>query len=180
MLDISRSWKKPARRAALKCSNVTDWVSGLNATDKMPMHEMPLIYVFGVWGLGFWGWGEHFRYWGFGCWHFVIGVLSRDLPVDVLYAMQTWGLCCCICGCLVIQTFWNPMANLETSISMVLTHSFEGKIWRKTDPIFTLTGRRRIFWHTHSSPFEASRHPRFISNNSFNWPVLLNLAFKTN
>ena len=27
-------------------------VTDLNATDKMPMYEMPLIYVFGVWGLG--------------------------------------------------------------------------------------------------------------------------------
>ena len=44
--------------------------SGLNATDKTPMYEMPLTFVFGVWGLGFWGWGEHFLYWGFGCWRF--------------------------------------------------------------------------------------------------------------
>ena len=29
-------------------------------------------------GLGFWGWGEHFLYWGFWQWHFVIGVLSQD------------------------------------------------------------------------------------------------------
>ena len=28
--------------------------------------------------LGFKGWGEHFLYRGFGQWHFVIGVLSRD------------------------------------------------------------------------------------------------------
>ena len=42
--------------------------------------ELGQIYVFGVWGLGFWGWGEHFLYWGFGQWHFVIGVLSRDRP----------------------------------------------------------------------------------------------------
>ena len=28
-------------------------VSGLNATDKTPMYEMPLIYVFGGWGLEF-------------------------------------------------------------------------------------------------------------------------------
>ena len=36
--------------------------SGHNATDKTPMYEMPLIYVFGVGGLGFWVWGEHFWY----------------------------------------------------------------------------------------------------------------------
>ena len=45
-------------------------VSMLNATDKTPMYEMPLIFVFGVWGLGLWGWGEHFLYWGLGRWHF--------------------------------------------------------------------------------------------------------------
>ena len=49
-------------------------VSSLNAMDKTPMYEMPLIYVLGVWGLGFWG--EQFLYWGFGQWYFVIGVLS--------------------------------------------------------------------------------------------------------
>ena len=53
-------------------------VSGLNATDKTSMYEMPLIYVFGVLGLGLWGWGEDFLCWGFGQCHFVIGVLSRD------------------------------------------------------------------------------------------------------
>ena len=37
-------------------------VSGLNATDKTAMYEMPLIYVFGDWVLGL---GEHFLYWGF-------------------------------------------------------------------------------------------------------------------
>ena len=35
-------------------------VSGLNATDKTPMYEMPLTFVFEVWELAFWGWGEHF------------------------------------------------------------------------------------------------------------------------
>ena len=39
-------------------------VSGLNATEKVPMYEMPLTYVFG--GLGFSGWGEYFLYWGNG------------------------------------------------------------------------------------------------------------------
>ena len=53
-------------------------VSGLDATGKTPMYEMPLIYVFGIWGLGFWGWGEHLLYWGSGQWHFVIEVLSQD------------------------------------------------------------------------------------------------------
>ena len=27
-------------------------------------------------GVGFWDWGKHFLYWGFGRWHFFIGVLS--------------------------------------------------------------------------------------------------------
>ena len=42
------------------------------------MYEMPLIYVFGFWGLGFWG--EHFFVLGFGQWHFVNGVFSQDQP----------------------------------------------------------------------------------------------------
>ena len=37
------------------------------------------------------------------------------VPVDVLYATQNTGWCC---GSLMIQTFWNPMANKETSMSM--------------------------------------------------------------
>ena len=37
-----------------------EMVSGLNAMDKTPMYKMPLIYVFGVWGLGFWDWGSIF------------------------------------------------------------------------------------------------------------------------
>ena len=37
-----------------KCSNSLkrSLVSGLNATDKTPMYEMPLIFVFRGWGLG--------------------------------------------------------------------------------------------------------------------------------
>ena len=35
---------------------------------------MPLVYVFGVWGLRLWGWGEHF----------VIGVLSQDHAANLL------------------------------------------------------------------------------------------------
>ena len=60
------------------------WVSGLNAMDKTTLYETPLIYVFGVGGLGFWGWGEHFLYWGCGQWHFVIGVLSQDRTMDTV------------------------------------------------------------------------------------------------
>ena len=50
-------------------------VSGLNATDKVPMYEMPLIYVFGVWGVGVFELGRVFFV--LGQWHFVIGVLSE-------------------------------------------------------------------------------------------------------
>ena len=60
------------------------------------MIEMPLIYGFGVLGLG----GKHNLYWGFGQWHFLIGVLSRDLcyvHVGILcqyfvsqYSMSVW------------------------------------------------------------------------------------------
>ena len=32
---------------------------------KKPGYEMPLIYVFGVLRLGFWGCDKHFLYWGF-------------------------------------------------------------------------------------------------------------------
>ena len=51
-------------------------VSGLNATDKTPMYEMPLIYVFGVWGFGVWVSIFCIGVLGNGI---VIGILSRDL-----------------------------------------------------------------------------------------------------
>ena len=41
------------------------------------------------------------------------------LPVDVLYATQNWGWCWYIAGVSLIQTLWNPMTNLETSIFMI-------------------------------------------------------------
>ena len=44
-------------------------VSGLDATGKTPMYEMPLIYVFGIWGLGF----------GVGASIFCIGVLDNGI-----------------------------------------------------------------------------------------------------
>ena len=37
-------------------------VSGLNATEKTPIYEMPLTFVFGGWGFGV---GEHFFVLGF-------------------------------------------------------------------------------------------------------------------
>ena len=49
-------------------------VSGLNATDRMPMYEMPLSYVFRVLELG----ASIVCIGVFGQWHFGIGVLSRD------------------------------------------------------------------------------------------------------
>ena len=53
-------------------------VTGVNDMHKTPMYEMPLIYVFEIRGCGF-GFGAFFfLYWGFGQWHFVIGVLSQD------------------------------------------------------------------------------------------------------
>ena len=62
-------------------------VSDHDATDKTPMYEMPLIFMFEVLGLG-----EHFLYWGFGCWHFAIGfcpeITAYGLfwaPISVLY-----------------------------------------------------------------------------------------------
>ena len=50
-------------------------VSGLNATDKTPIYEMPLITCFGF------KVGASIFYLGFGQWHFVIGVLYWDLSV---------------------------------------------------------------------------------------------------
>ena len=44
---------------------------------------------------------------------------------------------------------------------------FEGEIWRETDPTSMLTGRSQIS-DTRSSPVEASRHSKFISNKLFN------------
>ena len=49
------------------------WVSGLNATDKTPMYEMPLTFVLRVWWVEVLGLGEHFLYLGFGRW-----LSSRD------------------------------------------------------------------------------------------------------
>ena len=47
--------------------DVSKWVfhpvSSHIATDKTPMHEMPLIFVIG---------GGHFLYYGFECWRFVL------------------------------------------------------------------------------------------------------------
>ena len=60
-------------------------VSGHNATDKMPMYEMPLNFVFGGWVLWL---GEHFLYWGFGCWHFVIGILSLPFCPKIVQYLQ--------------------------------------------------------------------------------------------
>ena len=56
-------------------------VSGHNATDKTPMYEMPLIFVFGVWGFEV---GESIFCVGV----LGVGVLSRDLcslPEGVTY-----------------------------------------------------------------------------------------------
>ena len=59
-------------------SRLRSTVFSLNATDKLPMYDMPLIYVF---GFGGWGYGVHFLYWGFGQWHFAIRALSQDRDV---------------------------------------------------------------------------------------------------
>ena len=45
----------------------------------------------------------------------------------------------------------------------------EGEIWRGTDTTSTLSGR--------SSPVEAARNPKFISNKSFNGPVFAEFGF---
>ena len=62
--NMEKKHSVPGIRSERHGQNANVW----NATD---------LCVWGL-GLGFWGWGEHFLYWGFGRWHFVIGVLSRD------------------------------------------------------------------------------------------------------
>ena len=64
----------PLKYSYMECLSV----SGLNATVKTPMYEMPLTFVLGGWGLGFYYWEGAFLNWGFELWHFVIGVLSHD------------------------------------------------------------------------------------------------------
>ena len=44
------------------------------------------------------------------------------LPVDVLYATQKLRMALVHYGSLMILTFWNTMANLETSMSMIAVH----------------------------------------------------------
>ena len=60
------------------------------------------------------------------------------------------------------------------SCKVCLTHVFLvwTMVWDRHNPV--------EFSETHSSPVEASRHSKFISNKSFtgNWPILLNLAPK--
>ena len=51
-------------------------------------------------------------------------------------------------------------------------------VMRRTQPARLLDAAE--FSDTRSSPVEASRHPKFISNKSFIWPALLNLASTTN
>ena len=45
--------------------------------------------------------------------------LNNMLPVGVLYLTQNWGWCSGTLGVCTTQTFWNPIAHLETSTSMV-------------------------------------------------------------
>ena len=46
--------------------------------------------------------------------------LIKILQVGVLYATQNWGWCGGTAEVCTIQTFENPMANLETSMPIVL------------------------------------------------------------
>ena len=57
---------------SLLCFVLRNTVSSLNATDKTPMYEMLLIYVFGGWGFGV---GLSIFCIG------VLGVLSRDQEI---------------------------------------------------------------------------------------------------
>ena len=82
-------------------------------------------------------------------------------------------------GCMWQISLWSGILTLRygvKSLGVSWHMDFEGEIWCETDPTSTLTGCSKTFSDTRSSPVEASRHPNFISNKSFNWPVLLNLA----
>ena len=65
-------------------------------------------------------------FWKYSCnhwfptWKCDINGCNNMLTVDVLYSTQDWGWWLYM-GESMIQTFWNPMANLESSISMVLS-----------------------------------------------------------
>ena len=56
---------------------------------KKPMYGLPLIFVCCGLGGGVLGSGREFFYWGFGCWRFVIGVLSRDL-IQIVDEITHW------------------------------------------------------------------------------------------
>ena len=60
-------------------------VSCHNATDKTPMYEMALMFVFRGWGFGF---GRSILYWGLQCWRFV----PRRQKVYV------WIICYTLCS----------------------------------------------------------------------------------
>ena len=47
-----------------------------------------------VWGFGVGA--SIFLYWGFGQWHFVIGVLSRDHEMELLYLLLIVHECSCL------------------------------------------------------------------------------------
>ena len=63
----------------LKVCGLFSRVSDHNATDKKPMYEMPLTFVFGVRGLGFWGWESIFNIGVLG-----VGVLSLAFCPEII------------------------------------------------------------------------------------------------
>ena len=64
-------------------------VSAHNATDKLPMYEMPLFFVFGVLGLG----RAFFFYWGLGD-----GTLSLAICTEI-FSGTTFQKCLIIALC---------------------------------------------------------------------------------
>ena len=79
----------------------------------------------------------------------------------------------------MIIVWHNNLALWHYEVGRVLTHGFWGwdMEWDRTLPACLLDAAD--FSDTRSSPVEASRQSKFISNKLLNWPILLNLASKT-
>ena len=90
--------------------------------------------------LGFWGWGEHFLYWGFGQWHFVIGILSRDRKNSS--KMAIFGP--------KIRILWHNALLLELlTLKIVRPDNVLQHIWKPKKAIYHLKGSSRRYSIVH-------------------------------